>query len=61
MSRGHTTPQPEFAPLFNELLATRARYETARIADCPLIERSLLLEQLHELRHEMSLVRQARV
>jgi len=57
MSRGRTTPQPEFAPLFNELLATRARYETLRVGNGPLLERSLLLDELHQLRYRMSLAR----
>lgn len=57
MSRGHATPQPEFGRLFGELLATRARYEGLRMSNAPLIERSYLIDRLHELRHEMGVIR----
>ena len=57
MSRGRTTPQPEFGPLFNELLATRARYEGLRIGNGSFAERAMLLDRLHALRYEMGELR----
>ena len=57
MSRGITTPQAEFGALFNELLATRARYESLRIAGASYSDRADLIERLHSLRHDMGLLR----
>lgn len=57
MSRGITTPQAEFGALFNELLATRARYESLRIAGASYSDRADMIERLHSLRHDMGLLR----
>ena len=57
MSRGITTPQAEFGALFEELLATRARYESLRIAGASYSDRADLIERLHSLRHDMGLLR----
>lgn len=59
MSRGHAARH--FDPLFNELLTTRARYEALRIGNGSLLERAMLLDQLHELRHQMAGVRRIRL
>ncbi len=61
MSRGALTPQAEFGELFNELLATRARYENLRIAGASLSERAELIGLLHALRQEMGLLRSSLV
>ncbi len=57
MSRGTTTPQAEFGALFDELLATRARYESLRIAGASYSDRADLIERLHSLRRDMGLLR----
>lgn len=57
MSRGTTTQQAEFGALFNELLATRARYESLRMAGASYSDRADLIDRLHSLRHDMGLVR----
>ncbi len=57
MSRGVTTPQAEFGALLNELLATRARYETLRMAGASYSERADLIDRLHSLRHDIGLAR----
>ena len=59
MSRGITTPQAEFGALFDELLATRARYESLRIAGASYSDRADMIERLHSLRHDMSLLRRS--
>ncbi len=56
MSRGHTT-QAEFGALFRELLTTRAHYESLRMGGAPFGERAALLDRLHNLRHDMSVMR----
>ena len=57
MSRGHALPQAEFGELFQELLTTRARYETLRIDGAPFDQRAELLERLHTLRSNMGQLR----
>jgi hypothetical protein len=57
MSQGSTTPQAEFGALFNELLATRARYESLRMAGASYSDRADMIDRLHSLRHNMSLLR----
>ena len=57
MSRVMMTPKAAFASLFNELLATRARYETLRISGASFSERVELLDTLHGLRHDMGQMR----
>ncbi len=57
MSRGTTMPQAEFVALFNELLATRAHYETLRMAGASYSERIDLIDRLHSLRHDIGLAR----
>ena len=47
----------DFGQLFSELLTTRAHYESLRIGGAPFAERADMLERLHTLRHDMSLVR----
>ena len=59
MSQGTTTPQAEFGALFNELLATRARYESLRMAGASYADRADLIDRLHSLRHDMGLVRRS--
>ena len=59
MSSGQT--RQEFGPLFHELLSTRARYEALRIGNGSLLERAMLLDHLHELRHDMRNARPYRV
>ncbi len=57
MSRGNMIPQDEFGTLFNELLATRAQYESLRMSGGPLGERATMLDRLHTIRHDMDTVR----
>lgn len=47
----------DFGSLFHELLTTRAQYESLRMGGAPLDKRADMLERLHTLRHDMSLVR----
>lgn len=47
----------DFGQLFNELLSTRAQYESLRIGGGPFSKRADMLERLHTLRHDMDLVR----
>lgn len=61
MSRGITTPQAEFGALFNELLATRAHYESLRMAGASYSDRADVIERLHSLRHDMGLLRRTLV
>ena len=46
--------RPVSAPLFSELLSTRARYEAVRSSDGSFLERAILLDRLHELRFELA-------
>jgi hypothetical protein len=57
MSRGHALPQAEFGELFQELLTTRAHYETLRIEGAPFGQRAEMLERLHSLRSNMGRLR----
>ncbi len=43
-----------FGPLFTGLLTTRAQYEALRISGGSFLERSMLLDRLHELRADMA-------
>ena len=61
MSRGTMIPQDEFGALFNELLATRAQYESLRISNGPLGQRASMLERLHTIRHDMGVARRSMV
>ena len=61
MSRGITTSQAEFGTLFDELLATRARYENLRMAGASYSDRADMIERLHSLRHDMGLLRRSLV
>ncbi len=47
----------DFGQLFSELLSTRAQYESLRIGGAPFTKRADMLERLHTLRHDMSLMR----
>ncbi len=56
---GAVLPQrrPDFDVLFDELLATRRRYEELRIAGAPHSDRAEARTQLHLLRAAMASVR----
>jgi len=57
MTRARIMTQPEFTTLFGELLSTRAHYETLRVSGGSFLDRANTLTRLHELRHNMGLVR----
>ena len=57
MSRITMNPKAAFSALFDELLATRARYESLRISGAPFSERVEALDTLQTLRHDMGMLR----
>jgi hypothetical protein len=57
MTRGYATTQAEFGTLFRELLSTRAQYESMRIGGAGFGDRAEMLDRLHTLRANMSMVR----
>lgn len=54
VTRPPVRPNGDFWSNFDELLTTRNRYDALRRADGSLIERSLLLDRMHELRFELA-------
>ena len=57
MSKATTQREPAFGVLFRELLDTRRHYETLRIGGAPYVDRSELLDRLHDLRAQMAAIR----
>lgn len=53
----NTTQRSDFGTLFQELLSTRAHYESLRMGGAPFSERAATLERLHGLRHDMDVIR----
>lgn len=54
VSRPPSIPSRDFWSHFNDLLATRSQYDALRSADGSLLERSILQDRLHEIRHELA-------